>query len=217
MDQLKWYAVLFPGGTPQRKDELVNWIEERLCEPREVRRLWAALTPIEQQVVAEAVHELNGRYDAQVIPAKYPSAAPPNGAGYSYGTYYSGRHQQKPATPYDVLFLAEGGRLIPADMVRRLRALAPRPAPMVIRGLDSVPSAPTPRGATEPPSVMLGETERSVFHDLTAALNAVEQGQVRVGATTRLPTLATLRGLRAQLLVGDYFDEDDGSDDDDAD
>jgi len=207
VDQLKWYAVLFPGGTPQRKPELVSRIEERLRDPSEMGRLWAALSPIEQQVVAEAVHELNGRYDAEVIPAKYPSAAPPNGASYSSCSDYSGRHQQ-PATAYDVLFVGEDGRLIPADLVRGLRALAPRPAPMVIRGLDSVPSGPTLRGAQEVPSVMLAETERSVFHDLTATLNVVEQGEVRVGATTRQPTL---RALRAQLLAGDYLDEEEAS------
>jgi hypothetical protein len=51
--------------------------------------------------------------------------------------------------------------------------------------------------------------ERNIFHDLSATLSAVEQGEIRVGAKTRLPTLATLRELRPQLLEGDYFGEDD--------
>ncbi len=211
VDQLKWYAALLSGAPPPRKGELVDRIEERLHNPGEVRRLWERLSPIEQQVVAEVVHGLNGRYDAEVVPAKYPAAAAPNAASSGYMDLYSSRRTQKPATPYDLLFLADGGRLIPGDVAAALKALAPRPAPMAIRGLDRAPSAPTSRGGMdEPPHVLLAETEQGIFHDLAATLTAVERGEVSVGATTRLPTLATLRGLRAQLLAGDYFGEGDG-------
>ena len=210
VDQLKWYAALLPGEMPSRKGELVDRIEERLRDPGEVRQLWAALSRIEQHVVAEAVHRLNGRYDDEVIPAKYPTAAAPNSASPGYDRY-TGRRLQKPATAYDLLFLAEGGRLIPPDVADTLKVLTPPPAPMAIGGLDRAPSVPIPRsGMEEPVRVLLAETEQGVFHDLAATLNAVERGEVRVGATTRLPTLATLGNLRAQLLAGDYFGEDDG-------
>ncbi|HTD77300.1 MAG TPA: hypothetical protein VK898_06675, partial [Chloroflexota bacterium] len=97
VEQLKWYAALLPGEMPSRKGELVDRIEERLRDPGEVRQLWAALSRIEQHVVAEAVHRLNGRYDDEVIPAKYPTAAAPNSASPGYDRY-TGRRLQKLAT-----------------------------------------------------------------------------------------------------------------------
>jgi len=210
VDQLKWYAVLFPGETPSRKSELIDSIEQRLRDTAEIRQLWAALSLIEQHVVAEAVHQLDGRYDAEIIPAKYPGAAAPSSASSGYDLY-SGRRSRKPATAYDLLFLAEGGRLIPREVADALKGLAPPPAAMVIGGLDRAPSVPTSRRGREGPvQVLLAETEHDIFHDLAATLNAVDQGMLRVGATTQLPTLATLRQLRAQLTSGDYFGEDDG-------
>ena len=76
---------------------------------------------------------------------------------------------------------------------------------------SSAPSAAAPtlraarKGRDAPPEVFTSESERAVFHDLGATLYLAQQGKISVSPATSLPTLPTLRLLRQQLLVGDYF------------
>ena len=52
------------------------------------------------------------------------------------------------------------------------------------------------------------ENERAVFHDLIATLQLIQEGKVSVSATTRQPTIGTVRALRQRLLFGDDLDDD---------
>src|SRR5213082_3486132 len=72
VDDLKWYLGALPGSIPTRKPELVAALKQALTDPATLQALWARLTPVQQQVVAEVVHHLGGQYNAGLIEAKYP-------------------------------------------------------------------------------------------------------------------------------------------------
>ena len=58
VDDLKWYLSVLPGSVPTRKPELVAALKQALTDPATLQALWAKLTPVQQQVVAEVVHHL---------------------------------------------------------------------------------------------------------------------------------------------------------------
>ncbi len=209
VEDLKWYAPLLPGRAPTRKAELVDAFVRLLTDPAGLARLYGALTPGQQRVVAEVAHRGEGLYDPEVVAAKYPDVAPPA----SPHQYYGYRRSERQPTAFDLLFtsLYGVGTFIPADLAAALRALAPPPPPFELRGRPDPPtdlSAVAAAWRSAPPEALVSETERAVFHDLTAALSLIQEGKAGVSATTRLPTLATLRQLRGRLLTGDSFPEE---------
>jgi hypothetical protein len=210
VDDLKWYLGVLPGSIPTRKAELVAALKQALTDPATLRALWARLTPVQQQVVAEVVHHLGGQYNAGLIEAKYPgSPLPKNARGYSASFYVIGG-KKDPPTPFDLFFFYDYdlGRYIPSDLAKRLRELAPAPPPAQLKSHTKPPAIQMQKKfAGELPELMVSEAERAVFHDLSATLYLIQQGKVTVGPTTRLPTLPTLRLLRPNLLLGDYFDD----------
>src|SRR4051812_33235734 len=130
VDNLKWYLGALPGSIPTRKPELVTALKQALTDQATLQALWAKLTPVQQQVVAEVVHHLGGQYNAGLIEAKYPGSPLPKGPhGYSASFYVIGG-KQEPVTPFDILFFHsyELGRYIPSDLATRLRELVPAPA-----------------------------------------------------------------------------------------
>lgn len=208
VEGLKWYASYLPGKPPTRKADLVDALLAILTTPAELRRNWAQLTPGQQQVVAEVVHHHQGRYDPEVLAAKYPEVQAPRFArqSYSYG------RRPEPPTAFDLLFGHSSGfgTFIPSDLVALLRPLAPAPAATRLPSHDDPPvdlAAAAKTWRSEPPEVLLTETERAVFHDLATTIQLVHEGKASIGAATRLPTLATVRHLRQRLLLGDYFAE----------
>ncbi len=211
VDELKWYAVVVATKVPTRKADLIRLLVQALTSPAEVRRLWDQLSPVQQSVVAEIVHALAGRYDPQVIAAKYPGAATPaNPRGYDgfYVFYSSGRKQQV-ATPFDVLFVYgyDLGRYIPSDLLNVLRTIAPPPAPTELRSHADSSEISVGKKRRTPTDVLVAATELAAFHDLAATLYLVQQGKLSVSTTTKLPTLTGLRQLRLHLLEGDYYGE----------
>jgi hypothetical protein len=58
------------------------------------------------------------------------------------------------------------------------------------------------------PEVTVTETERAVFHDLTATLTMMQEGKVAIGPKTGLPSLGSVRQLRDRLLLGDYLPDE---------
>src|SRR2546423_1236495 len=117
VDDMKWYMSALPGSVPARRPELLAALKQSLTDPATLQALWARLTPVQQQVVAEVVHHLGGQYNAGRIEAKYPDApAPKNARGYSASFYVIGG-KKEPATPFDVLFFHsyDLGRYIPTD------------------------------------------------------------------------------------------------------
>ncbi len=208
VDDLKWYAAALPVKAPTRKAELVQVLVQSLTNPQVVQQLWPGLTPLQRLVVAEVVHHQGGRYDAEVLAAKYPGATPPANPraydGYRVIGFGAGR---TPATPYDVLFCYdyELGRYIPSDMQKLLRTIAPAPAPATLAASPEIPPITAGKKWRGPAETQVAQTEIPAFHDLAATLYAVQQGKISVSASTRLPSLASLRTLRPHLLIDDYF------------
>lgn len=209
VDDLKWYASVFANKVPTRKADLIRLLVQSLTNPFEVRRLWDQLSPVQQNMVAEVAHVLGGRYDTQVIEAKYSgAAAPANPRGYGgYFVYYGSGRKQQTATPFDILFVYDYdlGRYIPSDLLVLLRAIAPPPAPTELRSHADISDISV--GKTRGPriEVTVAATEQAAFHDLAATLYLVQQGKIAVSATTKAPTLTSLRQLRLHLLEGDYL------------
>jgi hypothetical protein len=211
VDVLRWYAGALPvAPAVTRKADWVAAIERVLLDPAEVGRLWEQLAPEQREVVALAVHELGGRYDAEVVNARLPRRPRPRSSA-SLG-YYGTRSRESGASAFDLLFCAGYGTAVPRQVLAVLRKLAPKPAPMRLEGQVGPPVArPTGkrpgRKLDPPPEVMVAETERAAPHDLAATLQAVQAGKVGVGASG-LPTLPSARLLRERLLLGDYFADD---------
>src|SRR4051812_18261203 len=77
VEVLKWFAAPLPGQTPGHKAELVNYLLAQLRDPAMLGSLLDSMTTEQRDVIAEVSHPLDGVYDAEVIHAKYPSAAVP--------------------------------------------------------------------------------------------------------------------------------------------
>lgn len=211
VDELKWYAAVVTTKVPTRKADLIRVLVQSLTGPVEVRRLWNQLSSVQQGVVAEIVHALGGRYDTQVIEAKYRGAVSPanprNYDGY-YVIFGSGRKQQA-ATPFDVLFMYsyDLGRYIPYDLLTVLHTISPPPAPTELHSHAAVSEIFAGKQHGISTEMIVAATEQAAFHDLAATLYLIQQGKLSVGATTKLPTLTSLRQLRLHLLEGDYSTE----------
>ena len=210
VDDLKWYLSALPGSVPTRKPELVAALKQALTDQSMLQALLAGLTPVQQQIVGEVVHHLGGQYNAGLIEAKYPASPLPKAArGYSASFYVIGGKKEL-AMPFDVFFFHsyDLGRYIPSDLAQRLRELVPAPASAQLASQAKPPAIRMQKKyAGELPELMVSETERAIFHDLSATLYLIQQGKATVSPATRLPTLPTLRLLRQNLLLGDYFDD----------
>jgi hypothetical protein len=211
VDDLKWYLGALPGAIPARKPELVAALKQALTNQATLQSLLAGLSSVQQQVLAEVVHQLGGQYNTGLLEAKYPDSPLPKGPrGYSASFYVFGG-KKEPITPFDVFFFYnyELGRYIPSDLAARLRELLPAPAPAQLASQAKPPAIRMQKKyGGKLPELMISEAERTIFHDLSATLYLIQQGKAAVSAATRLPTLPALRLLRQNLLLGDYFDGD---------
>ncbi len=237
VEQLKWYATALPGQPPTRKGELVSWIAGHLAQGPALRKLWEQISAEQQAVIADVVHYQDGHYHPEVLQARYPQVAAPEGpSDYAYYSF-GGTRERKTAKPFDLVFFRnwETGIYIPPDLAATLRTLTPAPPPPQIASQAEMLPLPAKTrrkerwaiyqstdfghlliqtGEAEPPgeaestpapTLLVSDTERATFHDLAATLYLIQQGKGSVSAATKLPTLPTLRQLRARLLVGDYL------------
>ncbi|HEX5688601.1 MAG TPA: hypothetical protein VFX76_01280, partial [Roseiflexaceae bacterium] len=207
--EIKWYAGALADTLPTRKAELAA-VVLKLLQPSHLRRLWGQLSPEQQHVVSDVVHSLGGRYNAEMLRAKYPETpAPASPPGGYYG--YSLRDpKDRHATQFDLLFYRDSinGIFIPSDIAALLMALVPPPPKGKLRSESQPPVVVAAAGNSWVPEVFVSNVEPAAFHDLTATLQLVQSGKAGVSATTNMPTLATARLLRQRLLVGDYFAEE---------
>jgi hypothetical protein len=205
---LKWYASALAEKLPTRKGELAA-VMLQLLQPAQLRKVWGQLSPEQQHLVSEVVHNLGGRYNPEMLRAKYPNAPapqPPSGGYYSYSPRDpKARH----VTPFDLLFYRDVdiGTYIPFDLAALLMAFVPQPPKGRLRTQDQPPTVPATPGRLGTTEVTVSNVEPAAFHDLTATLQLIQSGKASVSATTHMPTLATTRQLRQRLLVGDYFED----------
>lgn len=186
VDGLRELAALATGARASgRKAQLVAIVASAL-QGDAARRLYASLGAVDQAAVAEAVHALDGRFDAVRFRARY-------GCDPGWGSRsWSARSSR---TGLDLLFC--GGRVLPADLLAGLRAFVPAPAEPEIRA-----------GATSCGALII-ETERCAQNDLLAVLRLVEAGKVAVSDKTRRPGAATVKAIAAVLHGGDFYADDD--------
>ena len=87
---LKWYASALANSLPTRKGELVGVLLQ-LLQPARLRQLWGQLSPERQHLVSEVVHNLGGRYNAEMLHAKYPNVpAPQPPSGGTSSSHFEG-------------------------------------------------------------------------------------------------------------------------------
>ena len=205
VEDIKWYAAVLPGAKPTRKGDLVATVAKVLTDRAQLAQLWRQLTPTQQQVVGEVIYRQDGRYDPVAMAAKYPGVI---GPAQPSSRYYSSHYGSKPhiVTAFDLFFYYtyDAGQFIPPDLAARLQDFATLPPPTTMESAEASPTLPA-RGAVPAVEVMVTDAERAIFHDLAATLYLIQEGKVGVSAATKLPTLPTLRQLRARLLIGDYF------------
>jgi len=212
IDQLKWYAEPLQQTSPKRKGELLAAVVAELTKPETVRRLWGQLSAAQQQVVAEVIHHFAGRYEEEPIVARAPGTQQPRhprSSEVSRSMGYGRKHLH--ASAYDLLFVYtnDAGLGIASDIAALLRQFVPPPPQSEMESTTTPPTISLdPRYRHATPHVFVSSSERAVFHDLGATLTLVEQGKVSVGKATRLPSLASVRALREQLLVADYLNNE---------
>jgi hypothetical protein len=209
VEDLKWCAAVVADKLPTRKGDLIALMVKALSDAAEVQKLWSRLTRLQQQVVAEVVHRLGNRYKAEILEAKYPGAAAPvSTRGYgSYYFFFGSGTQKKQATPYDILFFPsyDSGFFIPSDVAALLRGIAPPPPPTQLHSHAELSEIMPSKRRGHQPQVMTSAAERTVLDDLVTTLYLIKQGKIGVSASSRLPSLSSVRQLRQRLLAGDYF------------
>jgi hypothetical protein len=211
VDELKWYLSTVLERLPARKGELVVRYLAALTDKATLQTLWNKLTPLQQQVVAEVAHSNTGLWRDEFLEAKYPGVKrPSNARGYmGWGWVIgSGRGRQTPE-PYDLFFIHnhEYGLYMPDEVAEVVRIFAPTPPAYDIRSSTTAPTVERSPKVPKPPEVFVKETERAVLHDLAATLFLIQQGKVAISATTKAPTLATVRLLRQRLMLDEYLPE----------
>ena len=208
VDDLKWYLGALPGSIPTRKPELVAALKQALTDQATLQALWARLTPVQQQVVAEVAHHLGGQYNAGLIEAKYPDSPLPKSArGYSASFYVIGG-KKEPATPFDLFFFYnyDLGRYIPSDLAKRLRELAPAPPPAQLKSHTKPPAIPMQKKyAGELPELMVSEAERASLprSERDAVPDPAGQGHRRPGHAPADP--ADAAAAAPELAAGRLF------------
>lgn len=212
IDELKWYLKVLPEANPARKAEQVALLYRVLIDPARLKPLLARLAPLERQVVAEVAYSQPHSFELDMLEARYPGARTPRSLYYSGYGYFSYGGKREDATPYDLFFFSgyDYGRYMATEVAATVRMLLPAPAPSALASQADPPAQLSSRQqGAPPPALFISDSERAIFHDLSATLYLIQQGKATIGAATRLPTLPTLRLLRATLLHGDYFHEED--------
>jgi len=198
---LKQRRALIPSGDRStRKSDIVTAIARYLLSA-DLGAVWARLSELEIDAVAESVHCWGGAFDPVRFRAKYgaiPSRFEPHA--------YSWREQEREAQSVLPLFFYQGE--IPEDLRQRLAQLAPKPAESPVATLTDaeLPETLTLGAPGTPPEPLRRiATEALVRHDLPAVLRLIGQGGVAVGAKTGLPGSAAAAKIESVLLGGDWY------------
>jgi hypothetical protein len=197
-------ALVLGSNPPTRKAELIHLLTSALTDAQTLKNLCEQMSSGEQQVIAELIYNLGGRYNNSVIEAKY---------GTNWRTPRPSRDRVtrwNKATPFDLLFgsSSEFGMYIPSNLHSLLGRLLPPPPELTRTGTSDPPPLPAKRYKDDTRELFISQSEAAAFHDLVATLALISQGKISVSASTSMPTLASLRNLRERLLGGDYFDDE---------
>lgn len=214
-DDLKKMLALIPDARLKapRKAEIVEALAGCLLGAG-LMELWNRLKPLEQSAVAEAAHEGDGIFDRGAFLAKY-RALP------VFET--EGRHQYDKLPTILRLFIhptGNGVAGIPVDLRQKLLAFVPKPPQAQLASLEQIPEQPvrqrnsrrfdakkltTIYETTEAPLVQRS-TEQAAIQDLRTTLRLIDQEKLSVGATTLVPSKASMTLLCGLLREQDFFE-----------
>lgn len=201
IEHLKPRATLLKEAKhlPTRKGELIEVIVSTLHSPKGLKKLWAQLDPLSQQVVAAAL-ENNHQLDEDGFRAQH-GHLPWDTLKKKDSWMYSYRRTEY--LPVELLLYS--GR-IPPDLAVLLKPLAPRAEKFVLNGVTTFP-------AEEAEYLLVAETEAAALHDLAATLSLIAEGKAVITPKTGRPAAAGLVKLSERLLHGEFLppDEDDSS------
>lgn len=189
-DTLKKLARLCDCTPYGRKDELVRCIHRTMMKPDSLRQLWSRLDDLSKKAVATAYHN-DGEFNQTAFIAQYGSA--PARPKDRWGWY------QEPI----LLDLFIHDKHLPADLMPLLADLVPPPDRFQLTGLAETPK--TAKVGKTPVDLTCAETEQAGLHDLLAYLRLVDQGKIKISATSSRATGGSLKKLLTNLLVGDFL------------
>jgi len=214
VDQLKPLVGLICRPPPTRKGDLVECLTKTMLDPAQLRKLYKELDPSGQAAVQEAVHADDGTLDMERFAAKY--GRPPDLGNLERW----GRDRSAVALR---LFFPGYEHVLPSDLQALLAEFVRKPKELQVTGDDNLPvkvqrpyvdlgsSYGTPD--REEVELTVRPTAAAALHDVKAVLRLIDAGQVRVGDKTRRPSQAALKAVTAVLADGDFYGEEDQSQD----
>ncbi|KJS03494.1 MAG: hypothetical protein VR65_00535 [Desulfobulbaceae bacterium BRH_c16a] len=182
-DDLKHLAALVCPTVPGKKADRIEAIVTAFA--KDPKAIFAGLSPLAQNAVAETVHTWDGVFDSGMFRAKY-SASP-------WVVDGSGRH-----TPSrDLLSLFIPGGRIPDDLLKTLRSFVPAPAEDTIKYAENGPDE----------ECTIRETSRAALANAAMILALVAEKKIKVSTKTGRPTAATVKTIGELLYEGDWYND----------
>lgn len=196
VDELKDIArqLQFGNSVPGKKAEIIEYLTLRSASPAYLK----ALNEIERNVLAETVHCTGGILDIGKCMAKYldtPYKKSPN-------SYY------RNASLLD-LYIIKG--IIPSDVLERLTMDIPKPEDNTIECCDAPPveiiTAEKHYDGIKEITTMpqIRHTDTTAIQNFEIILRLIESGKIRVSATSKLPSAATVTLIATHLSGGDWY------------
>ena len=173
------------------KGEAVQRLLDELLKPGVLRRHWDRLTPEGQGAVSLALYN-NGLLDLDAYGARFDSPPP------------SFRHSYRQQDIYFDLFFF-GQLNLPEEFTPILREWVEPLPPYLMPAYDVLPAI---RDGRKPIPLEHLNPERVVWPDWSTALRFIQTGKARVGGANRLITAATLKHLRAGLMLADFYPQE---------
>lgn len=189
-DHLKRLASLCDCRGYTRKDDLVRCIHQTVMVPESLRQLWPRLDDLSQKAVAAAYHN-DGEFNQTAFIAQYGALPERPQSTWSWQSH-----------PILLDLFIYNGQL-PSDLMPLLAEVVPPPDKFQLAGLSEQPTTLDLDGDLI--DLICAETEQVGLHDLMAYLRLVDQGQVKISATSARATKGSIKKILNDTLAGDFF------------
>lgn len=196
-DKLKTFVYLLGGSSSlTRKADRLNYICDKLLQPKNLRQIWQQLDSVAQRAVSVAYHN-DGLFDASAFVAQY-GELPPRPQKDKWYSYHS-----EPIL-FD-LFVID--RQIPEDLRPLLADLVLPTERFQLAGIEQLPATVSQWNSDW--EIIQADTELIGRTDLLTYLQMVDQGELKWSATKNDLTAASIRKVMNNLLSGDFHPEPD--------
>ena len=200
----KRIALLDTEERPTRKVEFIKLILDHMLSSR-IEEYWQRLDLLEQQAIAEALHNWGGLFSPQRFYNKY-AAIPKMFVREPYS--YHATSKSQPEMSILLLFFYNG--VIPDEFFDKLMPFVPEPEEDSIKvcSSDDILEYLTPKNDMKT-SVRSVAMEPVVNQDLPAILRLIDSGKISVSDKTGQATAASIKLIDAMLADGDFYAEED--------